>query len=101
MRQLEQLEESSRLRWESFKDNHRALKRKNIELATEKLKLEAEKHKLEIEIGLFMKKMNELGNENAAFQRTIIAMRKEREHLWNELQATKAEVRMPLWLPYG
>ena len=89
MGQLEQQEESSRLQWEAMRDNHRALQQKNEELATEKQKLEAEKMKLEVEVRLFvekMMKMSELGNENADYQRTIIALRKEKEDLLNELQ---------------
>ena len=101
MGKLEQREEAARLQWESMRDNHRALHQKNRELVTEKQKLEAEKEKLEVEVGLFidkMKKMSSLGNENADFQRRIIDMRKEREDLWNELQAAKAEVRMTQYM---
>ena len=80
-----------------MKDSHGALCQKYKEFVTEKKKLEAEKQKLEVENGLFiekMMKMGELGNENADLQRKNIAMRKEKEDLWNELQAAKAEVRM-------
>ena len=101
MGQLEQQEESSRLQWEAMKDNHRALQRRNKELATEKQKLADEKQKLEVENGLFvekMKKMSEMANENGDLQRRLIAMRKEKEDLWNELQAEKIKVKMSLWL---
>ena len=102
MGKLKQMEEAARLQWESMRGNHRALHQKNRELLMEKQKLEAEKGKLEVEVGLFvdkMTRMSNLGNENADLQRRIIALRKEREEIWNELQAAKAEVRMT-WYMY-
>ena len=95
MGKLKQQEEAARLQWESMRDNHRALHQKNQELLTEKQKLEAENVRFIDNV----KKISNLGNENADLQRRIIALRKEREDLWNELQAAKAEVRMT-WYMY-
>ena len=95
MGKLKQQEEAARLQWESMRDNHRALHQKNQELLTEKQKLEAENVRFIDNV----KKISNLGNENADLQRRIIALRKEREDIWNELQAAKAEVRMT-WYMY-
>ena len=97
MGELKQQEESARLQWESMRDDYRALHQKNQELLTEKMKLFAANHKLEEENNLLIgnvKKMYDLGIENADLQRKIIAIKKEKEDLWNELQAVKAEVRV-------
>ena len=94
MEQMKQQEDSARLQWESMRDNHRALHQKNQELLTEKQKLEAEKEKLDVVFIDKMTKMSNLGNESADLQRRIIALRKEKEDLWNELQAEKIKVRV-------
>ena len=96
MGELKQQEESARLQWESMRDDCRALHQKNQELLMEKQKLFAENHQLEEDNKQFIdnvKKISNLGNENADLQRNIIAIRKEKEDLWNELQAVKTEVR--------
>ena len=97
MGELKQQEESARLQWESMRDDCRALHQKNQELLTEKQKLFAANYKLEEENKQFIdnvKKISDLGNDNADLQKKIIAIRKEKEDLWSELQAVKAEVRV-------
>ena len=96
MGELKQQEESARLQWESMRDDCRAFRQKNQELLMEMQKLFEENHKLEEDNKQFIdniKKIRNLESANADLQR-IIASRKEKEILWNELQAVKTEVRI-------
>ena len=80
MGKLSQEKESACMQLESITDDYRAVRLKIQELLK---RLEAQSHQL-----------TDMENENADLKQEIIAIRKEREELWNELQATKAEVRI-------
>ena len=85
---LQQKEESARKQWESLRDGYKSTQQKCLELQTENKKLIEQ-----------MKKFGDMANEGAQFQRMvaeqghkITALEKEKEDLWNELQAAKAGV---------
>ena len=77
------------MKWKSISDDYRAVCLKNQELLKENQQLEAENHQFITN----MKKLSSMGDENTDLQRRMITMRKEKEAIWDELQAAKAEVR--------
>ena len=99
MGELKQQEESARLQWESMRDDCRALHQKNQELLMEKQKLFAANYKLEEENKQFIdnvKKISDLGNDNADLQRKIIAIRKEEKRVGGEVVGGGGRLGIPL-----